>query len=336
VGPNGSGKSNSAEAFRWVLGERSLKSLRGTKGEDLIFNGANSSSRASRAAVSLIFDNSDRYFNLDYDEVTLTREVYRDGQNVYSINGSPVRYRDLAELLANASLGASDHYIINQGEADRVLVANPRERRSLVEDALGLRLYQWKIGESEKKLEQTQTNLEKVASLRREIAPHLRFLKKQMERIEQADHLRRELKNLYLEYLKREEVYLNKEKLFLNTERRSPERELKEIDEKLQGRIGLAESASEEKYRVARESLESDLRKLTAEREQLNRQLGRLEGMIEIRRESAEKVETEDESSFSFGDVSGLVKQVNDELDEAGKMSDVYSVRGVLARLKEK
>lgn len=335
VGPNGSGKSNAAEAFRWVLGERSLKSLRGQRGEDLIFNGANTGVRASRAAVSLVFDNADHYFSLDYDEVALTREVYRDGTNIYSINGTPVRYRDLVEFLAQASLGAPDHYIINQGEADRVLLANPPERRSLVEDALGLRLYQWKITESEKKLEQTKDNLEKVASLRREIAPHLRFLKKQMERIEQADQLRRELKQLYLEYFKREEIYLQNEKSLLAQERREPEVERQETDDKLREKTDLAETESEAKSRAAREKLEDNLRQLAIEREKLNRQLGRLEGMIEIRRESTVKSKSADESNFTFTEVSGLVKQINDELDGMTQLADIYSVRGVLARLKE-
>src|SRR3989338_7973295 len=111
VGPNGSGKSNVAEAFRWVLGERSMKSLRGTRGEDLIFNGSGQVTRQNRASVNLVFDNHDRKFNLDFDEVAIGREVHRDGTNVYTLNSSQVRHRDVVELLAAVSLGSSDHYI---------------------------------------------------------------------------------------------------------------------------------------------------------------------------------------------------------------------------------
>ena len=129
VGPNGSGKSNVAEAFRWGLGEQSLKSLRGKPGEDLIFNGAASAGRLNRAAVTIVFDNADRRFNFDYDEVSVTREVFRDGTNEYAINGSKVRLRDVLELLSGVSLGSTGHHIISQGEADRILNASIFERK---------------------------------------------------------------------------------------------------------------------------------------------------------------------------------------------------------------
>jgi chromosome segregation protein len=163
VGPNGSGKSNVAEAFRWVLGEQSLKSLRGKKGEDLIFNGSSSLGRLSRASVSVTFDNSKRAFaGIDFDEVNITREVFRDGTNEYSINNSKVRLKDILALLAGISLGSSGHHIISQGEADRILNANLVERRAMIEDALGLKIYQWKLEESEKKLTKTRENIKEA------------------------------------------------------------------------------------------------------------------------------------------------------------------------------
>src|SRR3989338_8723582 len=123
VGPNGSGKSNIAEACRWVLGEQSLKSLRGRRGEDFIWNGSGAG-RANRAGVSVTFDNHDHKFPLDYDEVTIGREVERDGTNIYKINRSLVRLRDVANLLNAVSIGASGYHIMSQGEADRLLSAN--------------------------------------------------------------------------------------------------------------------------------------------------------------------------------------------------------------------
>src|SRR3989338_5510257 len=193
VGPNGSGKSNVAEAFRFALGEQSMKSMRGKRAEDLIWNGSHSSARANRAAVTIVFDNAQRQFKVDFDEVAIERAVLRDGTSEYSINGSRVRLRDVAELLASANIGETGHHIISQGEADRILLSSPRERRAMLEDALGLKMFEFKKQEAIKKLEKTDDNIQQVNSLRRELAPHLRFLEKQVERLERADGLRTEL-----------------------------------------------------------------------------------------------------------------------------------------------
>lgn len=341
VGPNGSGKSNATEAFRWVLGERSLKSLRGAKGEDLIWNGGHAGARAARAAVTLVFDNSGREFALDYTEVAITREVFRDGQNVYSVNGTAIKFRDLLELLSRASLGTSEHFIINQGEADRVLAANPRERRSLVEDALGLRLYQWKISESEKKLLQTKLNLEQVASLRREIAPHLRFLKKQMERIEQADNLRRELKNLYLEYLKREEVYLEQTERELKSEVVEPKAELEKLERELakQGERadksgGLADER-ERKWRNNLAEIAAAERDLARHQEELTKKLGRVEGVIEIKTLALAEQAGTAKLDFAYQEVADFAKKLDAEINSLEKLTDIFSVKGALGRLKK-
>lgn len=341
VGPNGSGKSNATEAFRWVLGERSLKSLRGAKGEDLIFNGGHAGARAARAAVTLVFDNSGKEFDVDYTEVSITREVYRDGQNVYSLNGTAVKFRDLLELLSRASLGTSEHFIINQGEADRVLAANPRERRSLVEDALGLRLYQWKISESEKKLLQTKANLEQVASLRREIAPHLRFLKKQMERVEQADLLRRELKTLYLEYLKREEVYLEQAEKDLAQESSGPKTELAKLEREFakqdehKNKTEQDENKLEQKLRNSLAEVAERERNLASQQEELMRKLGRLEGVIEIKTLAVTEKSDETERDFAYREVADFADKFNQEIVSLEKLTDIFSVKSALARLKK-
>ena len=115
VGPNGSGKSNVAEAFRFVLGEQSVKSMRGKKGEDLIWGGSDAVSRGNRAAVSITLNNEKRVFPIDFDEIILERSVHRDGQNEYSINGSKVRLKDVQELLTAANIGPTGHHIISQG-----------------------------------------------------------------------------------------------------------------------------------------------------------------------------------------------------------------------------
>src|SRR5579863_7108219 len=201
VGPNGSGKSNVAEGFRFVLGEQSMKSMRSKKGEDLIWGGSPAMPRQNRASVKVVFDNSKRLLDIDFKEVVVERIVYRDGQNEYLLNGSQVRLKDVIRLLAGANIGGSGYQIISQGEADRILNALPKERREMVEDALGLKLYQHKKAESERKLEETTTNIDKTRSLRREIAPHINFLRTQVEKIEKAREMKEELAAKLGDYL---------------------------------------------------------------------------------------------------------------------------------------
>ena len=284
VGPNGSGKSNVAEAFRWVLGEQSMKSLRGKRGEDLIFNGSSGAPRQNHAYVTLVFDNLDKKFNVDFDEVAISRHVFRDGTNQYFINGSQARLKDIVELLSVVSLGVSSHHIISQGEADRILNANIYERREMVEDALGLRIYQHKKDESERRLWKTTENIKQVESLRRELAPHLKFLKKQLEQVEKAEEMRRELFNLYVEYLWREDLYLKNYRSELGKESSGPGDKLKIVETEIIRLSGLLDSSSSEdseKFKRLQE-IESQLQAVRQRRDELSRQIGRLEGMIEI------------------------------------------------------
>src|SRR3990167_5411209 len=227
VGPNGSGKRNVAEAFRFVLGEQSIKSMRGKRGEDLIWNGASSEPRANRAQVKVVFDNSRKVFGLDFSEVTIERVVHRDGLNEYLINGSQVRLKDVLELLASAHIGSSGHHIISQGEADKILSASPKDRKGMVEDALGLKIYQYKRVESERKLKKTFENIGQVEALRKEIAPHLKFLQKQVEKIEKTESLREELIAKAQEYFMLEDFHISSLREILTKER-------KPIDESLQ------------------------------------------------------------------------------------------------------
>ena len=212
VGPNGSGKSNVAEAFRFVLGEQSIKSLRGKRAEDLIFNGGKDAARSNRASVKLVFNNIQRILNVDFDDVAIERVVNRDSSSEYLINGAPVRLKDIIEMLASAHIGASGHQIISQGEADKILNANMRERREMIEDALSLKIFQYKKEESQRKLEKTEENIKQVESLRREIAPHIKFLKKQVEKIEKTVEMKNSLVSQYHEYFRREETYIDFEK----------------------------------------------------------------------------------------------------------------------------
>jgi chromosome segregation protein len=300
VGPNGSGKSNCAEAFRFVLGEQSIKSLRGKRGEDMIWNGGGDSSaagggvgasRANRASVKLTFDNTGKMFpNIDFDEVTLERVVHRDNSNEYLLNGTQVRLRDIVETLGTAHIGASGHHIISQGEADRILSASIRERREMIEDALGLKVYQWKKLESIRKLEKTDENMKQVESLRREIAPHLRFLMKQVEKVEKAEEMRKDLIAIYKEYFAQEEYYLKSEKERLAGEIAGPKKELAELDRALEKAKEIL-TASKNKDKKSDEviALEGKLASIRVEKDSITRELGRLEGEINANKRAVEK-----------------------------------------------
>lgn len=282
VGPNGSGKSNVAEAFRFALGEQSMKSMRGKRSEDLIFAGSHESARANRAAVSIIFNNTKKIFpKLEYDEVSVERAVFRDGSSEYSVNGSKVRLRDIQELLASANIGETGHHIISQGEADRILLAHPRERRSMLEDALGLKVFEFKKQEALRKLEKTRGNVREVESLRRELAPHLKFLQKQVEKLERAEELIRSLVEAAREYFSIEERYLEIEKEKAEKQKQDTAERLKVAEKELS--VFERESGSEsegmkriEAVRVA----ERELDQVTAERSELSREVGRIEGAL--------------------------------------------------------
>lgn len=291
VGPNGSGKSNVAEAFRFVLGEQSMKSMRSKRGEDLIFNGSSDTPKGNKASVKLTFDNSRKIFpSIDFPEVTLERVVYRDGTNEYSVNGSKVRLKDIFELLSSAHIGASGHHIISQGEADRILSSNPKERKDMIEDALGLKVYQYKKEEAERKLERTRENMDKVESLRKEIAPHLKFLKKQMEKVARTEELRKSLLDTACQffYAERETIRHETEKISLGLDPLKKElihieKEIKSAKEKLEKNSKVHELTKD--LRDA-ESAKEDLR---AEINVVLRDLGKLEGELSALKKVSEK-----------------------------------------------
>jgi len=335
VGPNGSGKSNIAEAFRWVLGEQSLKILRGKRGEDLIFNGSGSAPRMSRASVTLTFDNSGRSLPLSFNEVSISREVHTDGASEYLLNRSKVRLKDIVELLASVGLGSTGHHIISQGEADRILRARPREREAMIEEALSLTVYHLKIAESERKLQKTQENLRQVEALRKEIAPHLKFLGKQMEKMRQAESLRDELTALYRDYLAREESYLRRTAQELAAARTVPAQELRDIEARLKNaetllsRGGPAESDDEWTFT----RLRRELGETGNERAELTRKLGRVEGMIEVRSES-EGTEA-DAASIPLADVRTLVEDIEALIAGSEQKSDFTSIKAALTAIRE-
>lgn len=200
VGPNGSGKSNVSDALRWVIGEKSVKNLRGNKKEDVIFAGSSSKAKLGCAQVSVFFDNSKKQFDIDYDQVIVTRKVYRDGENSYLINNSKVKLFDLISLLSQAGIGHGNYTIVNQGMTDKILLSSPVERMSFLEDAAGVKDVQLKKIKSLRRMKKTEENIERAESLMREIEPELRVLKIQARKIEKSQKTREKLFEKRKEY----------------------------------------------------------------------------------------------------------------------------------------
>lgn len=280
VGPNGSGKSNVAESFRFVLGEQSVKSMRGKRGEDLIWGGSEKVARGNRAAVELTFDNKERNFALDFDEVKIERIVHRDGQNEYKLNGSQVRLKDIHELLANANIGSTGHHIISQGEADRILSAGPKERREMIEDALGLKVFQLKKQETDRKLQKTEENIAQVESLRREAAPHLKYLKKQVEKAERSLEVQAELKRTYADYLRREDTYIAYHFDRLTEKRRGPEALLEEFKDKIKEAKEALQDNEDAEAKEALKAVEEEYKAASEYRQKTQHELSQLQGQI--------------------------------------------------------
>jgi len=346
VGPNGSGKSNIVEAIRFVLGEQSMKSLRGKGGIDLIFKGSKVLSSLNRASVVITFDNTDKIFSftnsglgvsLDYDEITIGREVYADGANRYSINNTEVRLKDVIDLLASVNIGSSGHHIISQGEADRVLNASNKDRRSMIEDALGLKIYQYRIKESERKLDKTIINMKEVQSLRREVAPHLSFLKKQVEKVEKAREMREGLRDLYKTYFSTESTYVVNETNRLSELRKMLDEKALSLDSKIAEleKIKNSDFAESENIKNIR-NRESDLSVLRSKYDEFSRSLGRIEGIIEgIERQFARIPEVK-ERIIKESEWKSLIKDLNRKIDEAMSYEDLPSVVNILRNIKSK
>ena len=340
VGPNGSGKSNVAEAFQFVLGEQSIKSLRGKRGEDMIWNGSRTLGRANRAAVKITLDNSKRLLNIDFDEVSIERVVHRPNNNEYIINGSQVRLKDIVELRSQAPMGPTGHHIISQGEADRILNANLRERRLMIEDALGLKVYQFKRAESDRKLLKTRENIAQVESLRRELAPHLRFLKKQVEKVEKVRQFKRELAELYREYLSHERVYLDFEREALFREAKEPRRKLEELEKELSKlKKTLEDSKSHDTKSSQVLAFEKQLREIRTQKDELTREAGRLEGELVSEERRIKKLEmagaTQDQRTVLLKEVKQLSSEITGRLSVIEKTEEISVIRSVLTEVKK-
>ena len=272
IGPNGSGKSNISDAIRWVLGEQSMKSLRGQKSEDIIFAGTQNRKSLGFAEVSLVFDNLDGRLPIEYTEVTVTRRLFRSGESEYLINKTDCRLKDIVELFMDTGIGKDGYSIIGQGRIDEILSNKSEDRRHVFEEASGIVKYKARKIESEKKLEQTKLNLLRVNDIIYEIEQKIEPLKEQSEKAKKYLNLKQELKNIEVglfvyninEYKQKLEKIIQDTQI-LNNQRDEENNKLQEINnlkQKLKEEIDIITEEIEKLHNLEAKTLQ--------EKEQIN------------------------------------------------------------------
>ena len=203
VGPNGSGKSNVADAVRWVFGEQKVKQLRSASMQDVIFSGTETRKPQGFASVAITLDNADHQLAIDYDEVTVSRRLYRSGESEYRINGSPCRLKDINELFYDTGIGKEGYSIIGQGQIDKILSGRPEDRRELFDEAAGIVKFKRRKADALKKLEDEEQNLVRVKDILSELEKQVGPLEKQAAAAKEYFRLREELRcldaNLFLQ-----------------------------------------------------------------------------------------------------------------------------------------
>ena len=334
VGPNGAGKSNLIDAIRWLLGEREAKNLRSAKAEDLIFNGTPKKPRMSLAQAGLHFDNNSGFFPVDFKEVSIIRRVGRDGVSQYFLNKAEVRLKDVIDFFSRSRLGTKGLSIINQGDSDLFVKASPEERRIMIEEILGLREYQIKKIEAERKLKNTSFNLEKVRAMVGEVAPRLRMLKRQtnkwLKRLDLQKELE-ELENNYFSY-KLNEIETGQSKI--NPILKSLEAQIDEQEKELkilESEIKKIESQPKEEYQEIKK-IKNQQSKLLLERSQIQKELGRLEAKLEFLG-SPQKAQG---LVFKNEELLGLINETRDLLEKCLVQSNFENLKEIVKTLIKK
>ena len=290
VGPNGSGKSNVADAVRWVLGEQRVKQLRGGSMQDVIFSGTENRRPLSYASVAITLDNSDHQLSVDYEEVTVTRKLYRSGESEYLLNGSPCRLKDINELFYDTGIGKEGYSIIGQGQIDKILSGKPEDRRELFDEAAGIVKFKRRKNMSVKKLEDERQNLLRVNDILSELERQIGPLKKQAEVAREYLQKKEQLKtfdiNMFLletERLK-EQIAETEDKLSVSRE------ELQEAD--------ASYGAMKEEYEAIEaqvDEIDDSIEKAKSQRAETNLLKQQLENQIELLKEQINSARMTDE-----------------------------------------
>jgi len=333
VGPNGSGKSNIIDAVRWLLGERETKNLRSAKAEDLIFNGTLKKAKMSMAQAGLYFDNGSGFFPVDFKEVAITKRVGRDGVSQYFINKSEVRHKDIIDFFSRSRLGTKGLTIIGQGDSDLFVKASAQERRAMIEEILGLREYQLKKNEAERKLKNTSFNLEKVAAMLAEVAPRLRMLKRQTGKWLKRAEIEDELKNLENFYFSQKLKDITDKENEVAPSLKNLEHQIKEKREEIveaEAELKKIETRPQE-YAEIKETREKR-KEILARRSEIEKELGRLEAKMEFLGQEQKS----EGKKFNSQELVVLISETKENLEKILENSDVDELRHGLKSLISK
>ena len=360
VGPNGCGKSNISDAIRWVLGEQSAKDLRGSRMEDVIFNGTERDEPLGLAEVSLTLSNEKKFLPIEYDEVTLTRRIFRSGESEYLINHVPVRLRDVAGLCMGTGLGQTSYAHMAQGKIDEILSARPEERRQLFEEASGITKYRSQKKEALRKLEQTEANLLRVGDILTELVRQIHSLERQADKARRYQEDFEKLKTLELGVareewgtlieretqisqekngVKEEEGKLLEERRFLSEKMDLLRKDLETLESHLSAlqseKMNLVSSVRQNDDRILLdreriEELASKKEKLSKERGELEKDLVELRQHLESSQGDFEKIVGEIETKQkSFTSLECALKEIHqllasgEERISEGKMKTI-------------
>ena len=318
IGPNGSGKSNISDSIRWVLGEQSMKSLRGSTSSDIIFAGTQNRKSLGFAEVSIVIDNSDGKLPIEYNEVTVTRKIYRTGETGYFINKTPCRLKDILELFMDTGIGKDGYSIIGQGKIDEILSNKSEDRRKVFEEAAGIVKFRTRKQEAEKKLEQTKLNLLRINDILSEIEANIEPLKLQSEKAKKFLDLREELKNIEvglfiynIETYKQKLVEITKDQEIINAQYED-------------------EDKKQEEARRLKEELKQEIDNITVKIEEMQNigfeSANKIEKINSDINVSRERIENNKQNANRFKNEIEEVKVRNEELEEEKKQKQEKKV----------
>ena len=330
VGPNGSGKSNVVDAVRWLLGERDAKHLRGGTVDDLIFAGTPQRARVGQATASFTFDNAAGTLAVDAPEVVLARQVGRDGTSRYFINKQEVLLRDLIDVLAGARLGARGLSVVTQGNSDVFVQASPGKRREMIEELLGLREFQLKKRDAERRLRSADANLAQAHAVAAELEPQLRLLRRQVSRFERRDALAAELRSAEDELYGSQLGVARRQLARAGSQKASLDAELPAL-EAARDAAEAARQEVEDRSPAEREelsALKQEQVALLSARSETQKLAGRLEARLEMLQARQAGPDAPDAESLL-----GLVRSVERELAALGASDDLGAVRQGIAAL---
>lgn len=311
VGPNGCGKSNISDSIKWVLGEQSAKELRGSKMEDIIFNGTDDTQPVNLAEVSLTFCNKDKNLPVDYDEVIITRRVFRSGESEYLLNKTQVRLKDIMQILAGTGIGVSSYSVTEQGKMDRVLNARPEDRREIFEEASGITRYKTRKREALLKLEHTETNLTRLADIVNEV-------RRQISSIERQAH---KAEKFRLEFEKLKELDI-KEALHEYSAIKGDEVDTKQKNDSLrqnEAHLSLELNVQFDELRIHRENISSHDEKTSDRKEKLSNTSGTIDKNENAIRVNTERIAELDNRSQS------LTREIEDIRRRVSEMREKIS-----------